>query len=180
MSAHPRQLYAVPFTEADQARLGSVGFSCGEDPWARAATEWLLGPDVLDSIARRRTAVWLFELADRTVVGFASLGPTRWRWPLPNGTHTNLAYIPMVGLAKPFHGQPPDPDWRYATQIVGHLIAHAVLLAADWPDDQKWLVLVVHPENKPAIRCYERCGFELVPNPGRKDGQLVMKVWLGD
>ena len=50
----------------------------------------------------------LFELADRTVVGFASLGPTRWRWPLPNGTHTNLAYIPMVGLAKPFHGGTGD------------------------------------------------------------------------
>jgi ribosomal protein S18 acetylase RimI-like enzyme len=180
MTAHPHQLYAVPFTEAGQARLVLAGFSCGDEPWARAATEWILGPDVSDSITRRGTAVWLFELADRQVVGFASLGKTRWKWPLPDGTYTNLAYIPMVGLAQPFRGQPPDPDWRYADQIMGHLVDQARQLATGWPDDAKWLVLVVHPDNLRAIQFYQRCGLELIPDAGRKDGQHVMKVWLGD
>lgn len=35
MTANPHQLYAVQFTEADQARL--VGFSCGDAPWSREA-----------------------------------------------------------------------------------------------------------------------------------------------
>jgi len=30
LTAHPHQLFAVPFTEADQARL--IGFSCGGEP----------------------------------------------------------------------------------------------------------------------------------------------------
>jgi ribosomal protein S18 acetylase RimI-like enzyme len=86
----------------------------------------------------------------------------------------------MVGLAAAFRGQPSDPDWRYADQIMGHLIDQAAQLAAGWPDDQKWLVLVVDPQNLRAIQFYQRCGFELIPNAGRKDGQHVMKVWLGE
>lgn len=48
MTPHPHQLYAAPFTEADQARL--AGFSCGAEPWSRHVAEWLLGSDVCDSI----------------------------------------------------------------------------------------------------------------------------------
>lgn len=42
MTDHPHQLYAVEFTEADQARL--VGFSCGDDcdRWSEGETEWHL------------------------------------------------------------------------------------------------------------------------------------------
>lgn len=70
MDQHPDQLYAIPFTEADQSRL--VGFSCGDAVWSRHVSEWLLGSDVLDSM-KRGTRVWLFETLDKVVVGLAPL-----------------------------------------------------------------------------------------------------------
>lgn len=69
MTVHPHQLYAVEFTAADQNRL--TGFSCGEDVWARCATEWLRGSDVFESM-RKGTKVWLFEDAAGEIVGFGS------------------------------------------------------------------------------------------------------------
>ena len=71
MTDHPHQLYAVEFTEADQARL--VGFSCGDEPWSKHVTEWIVGSDVLESM-KRGTRVWLFETAQAEVVGFGSVG----------------------------------------------------------------------------------------------------------
>jgi hypothetical protein len=76
MADEPQQLYAVEFTEADQARL--AGFSCGEELWSRHVTEWILGSDVLESM-ERGTRVWLFETEQGDVVGFGSIGPSIWR-----------------------------------------------------------------------------------------------------
>ncbi len=81
---HPHQLYAIEFTEADQARL--VGFSCGEELWSKHVTEWILGPDVLDSMKEHGTRVWLFETVQGDIVGFGSVGTSVWRWPPPDGT----------------------------------------------------------------------------------------------
>lgn len=67
MTDHPHQLYAIEFSEADQARL--VGFSCGDEPWSKHVAEWILGSDVLDSM-KRGTRVWLFETGSAEVVGF--------------------------------------------------------------------------------------------------------------
>ena len=148
MTPHPHQLYAVPFTEADQARL--AGFSCGEEPWARHVSEWILGSDVLDSM-KRGTRVWLFETAAGEIVGFGSVGTSRWRWPPPDGTRTPIVLIPMLGVAERFYGKPPDREWRYSRQIMGHLIAEAQNLACDRRDDAvsgpRWLVLMVHRDN---------------------------------
>ena len=119
MPDHPHQLYAVELHEADQARL--AGFTCGDEAWSRHAAEWIRGSDVLDSIAKG-TKVWLFENAGGEIVGFGSVGRTRWRWPLPDGSYTSILLIPMLGLRTSFQGQPPDPDWRFARQIMSHLI----------------------------------------------------------
>lgn len=173
MESHPHQLYAVPFTEADQARL--VGFSCGIDVWSRHVSEWLLGPDVLDSM-KRGTRVWLFETEEKEVVGFGSVGLSTWKWPPPKGPPTTIALIPMLGLAERFHGQPPDPEWRYSRQIMGHLIAEAQQRATG----VSWLVLMVHRDNVRAIRFYEQCGFELIHGVERRNNHLVMKLWIGE
>jgi hypothetical protein len=76
MTDHPHQLYAIEFSEADKTRL--AGFSCGDEPWSRHVTEWILGSDVLDSM-KRGTRVWLFETEGGEVVGFGSLGTSQWR-----------------------------------------------------------------------------------------------------
>lgn len=181
MTPHSHQLYAVPFTEADQARL--VGFSCGDESWSRHVGEWLLGSDVLDSM-RKGTRVWLFESADGEVIGFGALGVSRWNWPPPDGSKATIALIPMLGMAERFHGQPLDPDWRYSRQIMGHLIAEAQDLARSSREAEveapEWLVLMVHRENTRAIRFYEQCGFELIPGVERRNNHVVMKLWIGD
>ncbi len=90
----------------------------------------------------------------------------------------------MFGVAEAFHGKPADPAWRYSGQMMGHLIAEARSLTADWLDEAtawlKWLVLMVHRDSARAIRFYERCGFELIPGVERRNGHLVMKLWLGE
>ncbi|MGL6075247.1 MAG: GNAT family N-acetyltransferase [Fimbriiglobus sp.] len=181
MSAHPDQLYATLFTEADRDRL--VGFSCGDDLWSRHVSEWLLGSDVLDS-QKRGTVVWLFETAEKQVVGFGSLGISTWRWPPPDGERTKIALIPMFGLATQYHGQPPDPEWRYSKQIMGHMIAEAQKLSelSSGTDvgGPEWLVLTVHRDNARAIRFYEQCGFELIPGVERRNDHVVMKLWIGE
>lgn len=120
MTEHPLQLFAAQFTEADQTRL--VGFSCGEEPWSRHVAQWIQGSDVLDSM-KRGTRVWLFESTQGEVVGFGSLGTSRWRWPPPNGESTTILLIPMLGIDIRFHGQPSDPDWRFSHQLMSHLIS---------------------------------------------------------
>jgi ribosomal protein S18 acetylase RimI-like enzyme len=181
MTAHPHQLYAVPFTEADQARL--VGFSCGEEPWSRHVGEWILGSDVLDSM-KRGTRVWLFETAEGEVVGFGSIGTSRWNWPPPDGDRTTIALIPMLGIVTRFHGVPPDREWRYSHQIMGHLIAEAQKLAHGASEEAtngpEWLALMVHRDNARAIHFYEECGFEVIPGVERRNNHIVMKLWLGD
>lgn len=174
-------LYAVPFTEADQARL--VGFSCGDELWARHVSEWILGSDVLASM-KRGTRVWLFETAEKQVIGFGSLGTSRWNWPPPDGSKATIVLIPMLGIARQYHGFPPDPEWRYSRQIMGHLIAQAQELgrlgAKGNVLEPEWLVLMVHRDNARAIRFYEQWGFERIPGVERRNHHIVMKLWIGD
>ncbi len=181
MTRHEHQLYAVPFTEADQVRL--AGFSCGSDTAGRAVTEWLLGSDVFDSM-KRGTRVWLFENGMREVVGYGSIGSTNWKWPPPEGKRATIVYIPMLGIAERFQGQPSDTDWKYSNQIMGQLISEARTHTAAWPNDDikrlKWLALLVHPENTRAVRFYERWGFEQIPDVVRSHGNVIMKLWIGD
>ncbi len=181
MNHHEFQLYAVPFTEADQERL--AGFSCGAGTVGHYVTEWLLGSDVLESM-KRGTRVWLFENGAGEIVGYGSVGPTKWKWPPPDGSRATIIYIPMLGIAEQFQGQPPDPEWKYSSQIMRHLINEARNLTADWTNDDpkrlKWLALLVQPENKPAVRLYERWGFELIPDAERAHGHVIMKLWIGE
>lgn len=171
------QLFVDEFTEAVQDSL--VGFSCGETTQGRYCTQWILGSDVLDSM-KKGTKVWLFRKGDGEVVGYGSLGIVRWRWPLPDGDHTNNLYIPMLGIDKRFHGQPADREWRYSHQIVKHLIGVAEVFNQQSPKPVDWLLLMVAPDNQGAIRLYEQFGFELIPDVTRGPGHCVMKHRLSD
>jgi len=182
MTNHPHQLYATPLTsEADQTRL--VGFNCGTEHFAGHVAEWILGSDVFDSI-KRGTRVWIFETVAGHVVGYGSLGTTRWKWPLPDGQRTSLVIIPMLGMDSRYFGQPPEPEWRYANQMMAHLIHEATRLVSEWPrGDKKYcrkLVLFVHRDNRRAIRFYERCGFEAISGSIDESGHFKMLYDLDD
>ncbi len=95
-----------------------------------------------------------------------------------------VVLIPMLGVDVRYQGQPAEADWRYSRQIMGHLIAEGQRLACEWPGDPgvkpQWLVLMVHRDNVKAIRFYEQCGFELIPDVVRRKDHLVMKLWIGE
>jgi hypothetical protein len=131
MEDHPDQLFVADFTATDQTRLAD--FSCGNDVWCHHVAEWLRVSDVLHSM-QRSTRVWLFENQAGTVVGIASLGVSRWRWPPPDGSLTNILLIPMLGIDVRFQGLPPDPDWKYARQIMSHMLAQARQLVQAWSE----------------------------------------------
>ncbi len=61
LASHPENcsLFADPFTAADQQFL--AGLCCGDEPWAQAATEWIKSSEVLDSIDRYDTKVWVYR-----------------------------------------------------------------------------------------------------------------------
>lgn len=181
---HNRLLFADEFTAADQPFL--AGLRCGDEPWAQAATEWITSSEVLDSIEKHGTKVWLYRNAeaDDAIVGFSSLAATGWqKWPPPDGKRSRLLYVPQLGLDQKFRGHPPDPEWRYSNQILEHLIGEAKLLAQQIQQEKPpskhvdLLTLKVHRENAAARKVYERYGFELLP--GFEDNEhLVMSLRL--
>ena len=161
------QLSADEFTVADQAEMS--GLHCGDEPWSRAATEWIQGSSVLDSIEKQKTKVWIFRDAQDAIVGFASMNQTGWkRWPPPDGPRSRLLYIPQLGIDKQFHGKPDDPDWRYSNQILNHLIFEAQEAAKEIKETKKpkkhveQIFLHVHKDNVAAQKVYQRFDFELL------------------
>lgn len=180
-----RPLFADEFTAADQPLL--AGLHCGDEPWAKAATEWINSSEVLDSIEKHGTKVWVYRNSeeDDAIVGFSSLAATGWqKWPPPGGKRSRLLYVPQLGLDQKFRGYPPDPEWRYSNQILEHLIGEAEILAQQIRKEKPpnkhvdLLTLKVHRQNAAARKVYERYGFELLP--GFEDNEhLVMSLKLG-
>lgn len=166
------QLYADAFTEADRGDL--VGFSCGESKSGKFCTEWIIGSGAFDSM-NRGSSVWLYRINTGQVVGYGSVGLVNWRWPIPGGKYTRLLYIPMLGIDQKFHGQPPDPDWRYSRQIMQHLVAEAIRTNGERKKPAEYLLLLVDPNNEAAIRLYQRFDFQLIPNVTYGANLSVMK-----
>lgn len=173
-------LFADEFTAADQPFLASL--SCGDEPWSQAATVWITSSEVIESIEKFGTRVWVYRSseADDSVVGFASLAKTGWqKWPPPDGKRSRLLYIPQLGLDQRFRGFPADPEWRYSNQILEHLIGQAKDLARQIRQEQSpgkhadLLTLKVHRDNITARKVYERFGFELLAGFEDKE-HLVM------
>lgn len=87
------ELEAVEFTE-EQLDLPSVQkFNCGATIWGTQAANWLKAappfPGALSSMRRFRNRVWLYflyveVLGEKYLVGFSSLGRTRWPLAQPS------------------------------------------------------------------------------------------------
>ena len=174
---HPYQLFADELRESDRSEF--LDFSCGEESWSRAATEWLIGSEVWQSIKNRATKVWLYRTGAGLLVGFGSLGVTRRRWPPPNGGYSNLLILPMLGLDYRYHGKPPDRVWRYSNQVISHLRYEALQIYGEYSEAGKSILplfsLFVHSENKKAIRLYETFGFVAEPTASRDDLLLMIQ-----
>lgn len=171
------QLFADPFTKADQLEM--AGLHCGDEPFARAATAWITGSDAIDSISQYGSRVWVYRDESEAVVGFGSLGKTRWQWPPPSSDYTRLLMIPQLGIDVRYRGYPHDPEWRFSNQIMRHLIYEAQQWASEIRQEHppkkhvSLLILQVHKDNRAAKRLYEKFGFVVTPGFERK-GHLAM------
>jgi GNAT superfamily N-acetyltransferase len=129
-------------------------FDCGDEPYQKELASWLLN-DASPALARG-TRVWLYVNEANEVVGYGSLGQTRWKYPEADSPKSTLVIVPAVAVRRPFWGKPDGPpEDRYSSQIMRHLIAEALA----WPGSLPALGLFVHPDNQAAIKLYQRFGF---------------------
>ncbi len=120
------------------------------------------------------TKVWLYFVewdGEEFLVGFSSLGPTKWRFPPPDGPQRRVGFVPMLAVATAFQGKSFDErNRRYSHFIMDHIIAAA--RAEQYPD----LCLFVHPENRKAIHFYETYRFAFIGKTGPKKAQMYMRL----
>ncbi|MGI8549915.1 MAG: hypothetical protein ACR2PL_03805, partial [Dehalococcoidia bacterium] len=117
----PKILRRIPFTEA---LLPAVqDFYSGDELWEREASDWIKGgPGGVVDDMQRGCEVWLYATEDGLLVGFGSLAPSRWQWPLPDSPRISINLIPMLGVQRQFWGQPDGPpEERFSAQILDNL-----------------------------------------------------------
>src|ERR1700722_20942655 len=92
------------------------GFDCGSEPFQIELADWLT-QHALAALSRG-TKVWLYANEADEVVGYGSLGHTRWKYPDADSPKTALVIIPAVALQRVFWGKPDgSPENRYSSQI---------------------------------------------------------------
>ena len=148
----------TPFTQALLPKV--IDFSCGCQPWEIEVSEWIKMPrgsgslpGALDEMESQESCqVWLYGTEGGELVGFGSLGGTKWRWPRPNkDPQVSINVIPYLGISVEFQGKPE----RYAAQILSDLRAEACMHVEREPI----LGLFVDVRNQKAIRFYSKEGF---------------------
>jgi GNAT superfamily N-acetyltransferase len=145
-------LQVAPFT-ADMLDRGR-DFHYGDEPYQKDLADWMCH-DAIRSLAIG-TKIWLYINPTPDIVGYGSLGVTRWRFPDPDSPKTELVIIPAVALRSCYWGKPAGPaEDRYSSQIMRHLLDEA----HPWPGQLPGVGLFVHPNNHAAIKLYERFGF---------------------
>lgn len=77
------------------------------------------------------TEVWLYRDDQGELVGLASLGRTKYIWPLGGKKMETVLAIPVLGVREKFKGEPKgaDRDDNYAYQILDDLLAVDDLVA---------------------------------------------------
>jgi GNAT superfamily N-acetyltransferase len=140
-------------------------FYCGDEFWEMEPAIWLKAPAHHDDCALSRmrsgnATVWLYRHpVSNEIIGFGSLGRTRWRFPGASGRAV-INLIPHSAVAKEYWGEPSGPkEDRYASQIIGDIAEEAKAQSGCEPI----LGLFVQENNTRAIRFYLRTGFAFVP-----------------
>lgn len=164
-----------------QSLLSAVqGFECGADLSAAFAAQWIKSPlpfpGALKSMEEHGNSVWLYFLdvvaiEERHLVGFGSLGVTRWAIDPPDGPRRDVGFIPMLAVASQFQGKPTiKGQRRYSHFIVEDLIGKARERGF------RELCLFAHKENGRAIRLYGAYGFQPVGVPDVRGNLRMLKL----
>ncbi len=152
-------------------------FECGTSEWAKLAADWIKNappfPSALQSIQIHGTTVWLHfleveKLSEEYLVGFSSLGTTRWSIPPPDGPKREAGFIPMLAVALAFQGRPeggqPKP---YSHLIMEHIITEG------GKRGYRELCLFVHEDNVRAFCLYQRFDFQVI---GERDERGMLRM----
>jgi len=169
-------LRVVEFSAVDLPHVQA--FDCGDNDWSLLAARWIKSappfPGALKSIEDHGNAVWLYFLDavdEEFLVGFTSLGQTRWPLPPPDGPRRNVGFIPMLAVASAFQGKPTAAArGRYVDEMLEHLIEQALR------QEYRELCLFVHKDNQRAIRLYERYGFAALGTEDDRGNLKMLKL----
>ena len=133
------------------------GFDFGDESYHRELGTWL--ESEAEIAMSHGTRLWAYATRDGDLVGYSSLGATRWNYPAPSSKKEVIVIIPAVAMRREFWGRPREANRneRYSSQIMRHLLIQAEC----WPNQPKAIGLYVHPENLSAINLYERFEFQL-------------------
>lgn len=152
-------------------------FDCGDEPWQRPVSDWIRcqSSDPSDSadksIKSKRCKAYLYRNKDGKLIGFGTLGKSKWNWPKLTDPKIPVVIIPWIGIAKPFHGQPTgENEVRYSDQIIADLYHLAKAYGLEL------LVLYVDPRNLSAIKVYKRNGF--AANTETLEAEEMMRMFV--
>ena len=140
-------------------------FDFGVEPYHREMSHWLVCEAA--TAMGYGTKVWLYGNKSGDIIGFGSLGESKWNYPDKKSPPIRVAVIPAIGLRQEFWGCPkgPDASERYSSQIMSHQIA----LAPQLPSRPSALGLYVYPANLAAIKLYERHHFRRFHNKYKRE-----------
>jgi ribosomal protein S18 acetylase RimI-like enzyme len=159
-----RLLTKQVFTDADLTLPEVQSFHCGDERWDLEVAEWIKSASgensVIEDMKRFGTEVWLHRDDKGALVGYSSLGQTRYTWPFKSKKKELVSVIAFIGVHKYFKGEPKDAarDDKYAYQILDELLAYSAEKAragTRYP----LIVLSVDEKNKRAIHFYENREF---------------------
>ena len=120
-------LRAQPFSESLLADVRD--FDCGDERWQVEVARWIKDASADDCAVtwmRRGTKVWLYRTDEGELVGYGSLGTTKWR-VVRDAPRQSVSIIPGIAVQRRFQGEPKQvpPDERFAYRIVADLISKA-------------------------------------------------------
>lgn len=178
-----RLLTKTPFTEADLSLPEIQSFHCGEERWDKEVAEWIKAPagenSVVEDMKRYGTEVWLYRDDQSKLVGFSSLGQTKYTWPVGSKKKEKVNVIPFIGVHADFKGEPKDAerDDKYAYQILDDLLATAADRALE-SGVYALIVLSVDDQNRRAIRFYENREFVdlKIPREDAEKGIVYLRM----
>ncbi len=146
--------------------------SFGSDTFGRDASDWIQDvgyPSVRNEI-NKGTQVWIYRNTAEDLVGFGSLGVTRWNF---QGSRQAIQYIPMLAVTENQQGRPVETSGspKYCRQILSHILDEAEKRLAT----SGFVGLSVLPSNAKAISLYEQAGFEWLTED-REAGRMLLRI----
>jgi RimJ/RimL family protein N-acetyltransferase len=163
MASAGSAIFVTPFSPGAAALFAD--FDCGSSRWAMQAAEWIKGPGAVRSL-QRGNAVLTYHDANGDLVGFGSIGKTKW---MIDGASVELSYLSMFAISIRFQGARAEGGGKYSALVLQDLIDRAS------HHNLRLLGLHCHPDNGPAKQLYLKFGFVELESRDRHGNLLMIR-----